>query len=161
LVPWRPTNVIPYAPLFFVPVTRLWHDAFHDAFPALADRFPRPRFERYFRDVVVARDDVWVVERQARVVGFMALRGDYLSHLFVDPAHQRTGVGTALVTHAMRVSPEGLSLHVSAANARALRFYGRLGFSVGAGVAACSREGDPLEVRWAPDAGAPRRAAPG
>ena len=49
--------------------------------------------------------DVWVAERDGRVIGMCALedRGDrwHMEHVWVEPAAHGHGVGRALVTHAL------------------------------------------------------------
>jgi GNAT superfamily N-acetyltransferase len=79
---------------------------------------------------VLAECEVRVAELGGRVVGFAALRGSWLEHLYVDPGHQGLGVGSALLEWAMRARGDGLDLRVFEANERAVRFYERHGFSL-------------------------------
>jgi GNAT superfamily N-acetyltransferase len=76
--------------------------------------------------------DVWVAERDGRIVGMCALedRGDRwgLEHVWVDPPVHRTGVGTALVRHAL--AQARLRKHVVVeliSDSFAVGFYERLG----------------------------------
>lgn len=57
----------------------------------------------------------------------LALKGDVLDQLFVDPAAHGTGVGTALMDHAKALRRHGVTFHVHGGNARARRFYEREG----------------------------------
>ena len=41
-----------------------------------------------------------VAEAGGTVVAFLALDGDEIDHLYVDPAHHRQGFGAALLAHA-------------------------------------------------------------
>jgi ribosomal protein S18 acetylase RimI-like enzyme len=82
----------------------------------------------WIEHVVVAECEVWVAEAAGRVVGFAALRGDWLDHLYVAPAFQAGGMGRALLDIAKRERPEGLHLHVFQQNTEAIRFYERHGF---------------------------------
>jgi putative acetyltransferase len=41
--------------------------------------------------------EAWVAEEQGHVVGWVAVRGDYLDALYVDPDHARRGIGTHLL----------------------------------------------------------------
>ena len=50
------------------------------------------------------------------------------------PERWGSGVGTALIAAAKRISPKGLDLDVNIDNARAIAFYGKEGFVIsGAG----------------------------
>jgi ribosomal protein S18 acetylase RimI-like enzyme len=74
---------------------------------------------------------VWVFERgDGGVVGFAALDGETLSHLYVDPAAQHRGVGGALLAHAKARRPGGFTFSVFQENVRARRFYERRGCRV-------------------------------
>lgn len=61
--------------------------------------------------------------------------GDWLLHkLYIEPAHQRTGLGSALITAVLREAAQSgakhLSLRVNRANAPAIDTYRRHGFVV-------------------------------
>lgn len=66
-------------------------------------REPRPMVEDYGE--VIARHEVTVAERDSASVGFVVLipddpEGFLLDNVAVDPAHEGTGVGRALLRHA-------------------------------------------------------------
>jgi putative acetyltransferase len=63
----------------------------------------------------------------ATIVGFIALVGNQVGGLFVDPAFQGEGIGRLLVDHARSLHAE-LELEVFAKNTGARRFYERYGF---------------------------------
>lgn len=67
------------------------------------------------------------VDADDRALAFMLLDGGHMEALFVDPDARGTGVGRALVEHALRRHP-GLSTDVNEQNAQAIGFYERLGF---------------------------------
>ena len=80
----------------------------------------------YFSDIVLAQDTVWMAAR-GDILGFCAFHDEWLDHLYVDPEHQRLGIGSALldiVTKQNRV----LNLWVFQKNTAAIRFYERHGF---------------------------------
>ncbi len=77
----------------------------------------------FVRDVLFVRDEVWVAEHEGRVVGFAAIHDDLLGHLYVDPAAQGLGAGSALFAQVQARRPEGFSFWVFQENARARRFY--------------------------------------
>jgi GNAT superfamily N-acetyltransferase len=76
----------------------------------------------------VERHRLWVWERDGEIAGFVGVDGDLVSHLYVAPAAQGRGFGTALLDHAKTVSPERLELWVFQRNEGARRFYERHGF---------------------------------
>jgi GNAT superfamily N-acetyltransferase len=86
----------------------------------------------------------------AEMVGFSAVKDGWLDHLYVHPARQGAGIGSALLERAMSESPEGLTLWAFAANHRAIALYGRARFvevlrTDGSG----NEEGEPdVQMRW-------------
>lgn len=96
--------------------------------------------------------DVWVAERDGRIVGMCALedRGDRwgLEHVWVDPPAHRTGVGTALVRHALaKAQLRKRAVVELISDSFAVGFYERLGARYAGDVPA-------------PMPGAPRRMLP-
>jgi putative acetyltransferase len=67
-------------------------------------------------------DEVYVFEREGRIVGFAVLRGDELNGFYVAP-EQRRGVGATLFRHVQQERPERFGFWVFRDNARARRFY--------------------------------------
>lgn len=78
--------------------------------------------------VVLAECEVWVAEAGGRVVGFAALSGAWLDHLYVDPGHQDAGIGSELLGRAVEAGAR--DLRVFAQNEAAARLYERHGFTV-------------------------------
>ena len=72
---------------------------------------------------------VEVAEGGGVVVGFSAVHADWLDHLYVDPAWQGRGVGSALLARAQAARPGGLQLWVFEPNVGAQRLYARAGFA--------------------------------
>ncbi|MEU9758060.1 GNAT family N-acetyltransferase [Streptomyces althioticus] len=85
---------------------------------------------RWVRDVVLKRCRTWVAVRRAEIVGYAALDGDMLDHLYLRPDVRRQGIGTLLLDEVRRHGPEGLVLHVFQQNIGARAFYERHGFTV-------------------------------
>jgi putative ABC transport system substrate-binding protein len=82
----------------------------------------------YFRDVILVKNDVFVADMNGRCVGFIAIAGDLIDQLYVDPASQRQGVGTSLIAYAKELSPLGLHLFTLEVNANGRAFYETNGF---------------------------------
>lgn len=101
-------------------------------------------------DAVVVRDsympaaDITVAERDGVVAGFIALLGDLVGGLFVDPALHRSGAGRALIEDAARRKGR-LEVEVYAANPGARAFYSACGF-VEAGRRDTDDHGRPLPL---------------
>jgi putative acetyltransferase len=62
------------------------------------------------------------------IVGFLAAIGAHIDQLFVDPDHQRVGVGRALLGAMLERRLRPATLHVFAENIPARDFYERFGF---------------------------------
>lgn len=71
---------------------------------------------------------LWLaVDANDRPLAFMLVDGAHMEALFVDPACRGTGVGAALVRHALALHP-GMTTDVNEQNAQAIGFYERMGF---------------------------------
>lgn len=76
------------------------------------------------------RTELWVVEKEGRVVGFAGVSDSELTHLYIDPSAQNRGLGRALLDHVKSLRPERLELWVFQKNVAARRFYERHGFEL-------------------------------
>ena len=106
----------------------------------------RPRLGGWFLD----RAELWVAERDNRIVGFAGLHAGELTHLYVELAAQGAGVGATLLEHAKSLSDGELWLWVFQRNEGARRFYERHGFALDRltdGAENMEREPDAL-YRW-------------
>ena len=142
-----------YGSADFDAVNDLWRRSRLRAFPDLqARKGHTPEEDReYFRDVVLVRHDVWVAELDGRVAGFLAIAGDFIDQLYVDPDHQRKGLGRALIAHARGLSPSGLRLFTFQINHDGRAFYESQGFVVARLGVSPPPESEPdVEYRWRP-----------
>lgn len=133
-------------------VVRAWRKSRDDSQPWLEARMGHTHEDdlRFFGGTIAIENDVWVaVERE--IAGFLAIAGERLGWLYVDPASQRRGIGTALLDKAKALSPEGLTLFTHQRNERARAFYERRGFrAVKFGVSPPPESEPDLRYRWEP-----------
>lgn len=110
-------------------VVRLWRRSRDASQPWLEARMGHTAEDdlRFFRGTIAVENDVWVAV-DGEVAGFLAIKGDRLGWLYVDPAAQGRGIGSALLDKAKSLSPAGLALYTHQRNERARAFYERRGF---------------------------------
>jgi ribosomal protein S18 acetylase RimI-like enzyme len=137
----------------FDAVTRLWRAAREQAFPDF-QRAKGHTFEEdcnYFRDVILQNNDVWVMEVDNQVAGFLAIAGDFVDQLYIHPDFQRNGIGKILLDHARRLSPEHVWLYTLQINTNGRAFYEKNGFvAVRFGVSPAPESEPDVEYHWRP-----------
>ncbi|MGW6984426.1 N-acetyltransferase family protein [Streptomyces sp. NPDC054932] len=82
--------------------------------------------------VVLPDSRVWVAADCATqaILGFAALEGDMLEHLYLLPDARRRGIGARLLAEVREAAPDGLSLNVFQRNEDAIAFYVHHGFEL-------------------------------
>lgn len=143
----------PYRPEDFALINDLWRRARVAAFPDFQARKGHTVEEdrAYFRTVILIKHNVFVAEADGRAVGFMAIAGDFIDQLYVDPDSQRQGVGASLILSAEALSPSGLHLFTFETNASGRAFYEKHGFkATGFGTSPPPESEPHVEYRWAP-----------
>src|SRR5687768_10926160 len=86
--------------------------------PYLPDLHSDDDTRSWIRDVVLARDEVWVAAAGDRIDGFLVVHGDVLEHLYVAPRLHGGGVGSALFAKAKQLRPQGFRLWVFSGTCR-------------------------------------------
>jgi len=97
------------------------------AMPWLARPHTDDETRWWHANVLLPRGTAVVAECDGNLVGFADVGDGWLNALYVAPASQGTGVGSALFEHSMRLQPGGFDLWVFQRNTRALDFYARYG----------------------------------
>jgi|SRR5215203_1303229 len=134
-------------------VIALWHETKLDAYPYLPLEQSRTIEEdrRFFREVILPGSVLWVGFDRTALAGFLALQDSYIDRLYIHPAHQRRGVGSALMEQAKALSPAGLELHTHQKNTQARAFYERHGFTIAKLGISPPPESEPdIEYHWRP-----------
>jgi putative acetyltransferase len=107
-------------------VVDVWRKASELAHPFLTKQFLDTEADA-LRTVYLAHAKTLVVEIDTRVIGFIAMAGNEVAGLFLDPGFHGHGLGRALVD---KVAAEtgSLTVEVFEQNAIGRRFYERYGF---------------------------------
>jgi len=114
-------------------------------FPKLHTDLEDRAFVRRF----VESAETWVAINDGCVIGLACIDGDWLAHLYVDPAWHGRGAGTLLLARVKAERPNGFQLWTFQANSGARRFYERHG-CVAAEFTGGSRNEEKLpDVRYA------------
>ncbi len=104
-------------------ITEVHLDSRREAMPWLPVLHSREETIAYFAGDVLVHKEVLVAEVNELVVGFIALKEDYIDHLYTAPSYQEQGIGDKLLAVAKKLRPGGLRLWTFQRNARAGRFY--------------------------------------
>lgn len=103
---------------------------------------------RFVRRSLLAEQRVAVATIRDNVVGFAAVKDDWLEQLYLDPAWTGRGIGSRLLRH-VTTGMTHVKLFCFEANAGARRFYERHGFTAEAfGDGSRNEEGLP-DIRYA------------
>ena len=65
---------------------------------------------RWFKEIVFPSSEVWVADSGGGVSALMVLDQEWIAQFYVDPVSAGSGIGEALLQHAMRLRPTGLKL---------------------------------------------------
>ena len=132
---------------------RAWHSGFADAAPAAfvrewqARQFEQEWYPKYWPDMTVAEVD-------GVLLGLVQPMKDEVNGLWVDPAAQGRGVGTALLRHGeLAIAAAGFDrawLTCSGFNPKARRFYVARGYRE-TGCESKARAGGVVEEIWTYD----------
>ena len=120
------TVIRPYTEDDLGEVLDVWYQASLVAHSFLTEEFLATE-RRQVAEHWLPMAETMVYETEGRVVGFLALIGNEVGAIFVDPNFQRRGIGRALMDRA-RDSRPFLELNVLEANATGRGFYDAYGF---------------------------------
>jgi putative acetyltransferase len=103
-------------------------DSRREAMPWLPMLHSRVDAVAYFAGHVLLHEQVFVAELDQIIVGFIAMDGGHVDHLYVAPTYQHRGIGHQLLDMVKTLHPDGLRLWTFQRNARARQFYEARGF---------------------------------
>ena len=109
-------------------VLNTWEAASLLAHPFLSQDFMDQERENIAR-VYMPITDTWVAEVDSQVAGFIALMGNEVGAIFLQPACHGKGIGKALMDKAQSLHGE-LEVEVFEANTIGRRFYDDYGFEL-------------------------------
>jgi len=135
----------------FDAVTILWRVAREKSLPDFQRKKGYFFYEdqNYFRDHVLTRNHVWVVEVDDHPVAFIAIVNEFIDQLYVHPDYQRRGIGKALLDFARERSPEHVWLYTLQVNVHARAFYEKNGFTAEKFGVSPPPESEPdVEYHW-------------
>ena len=118
----------PLQPLDLDGISRVHWRACRIAYRFMSWSYSEDEVRRWYAGKLEAWDWGQVVCAGDGVVAYLAAAGAHIDQLFVDPDHQRAGIGTALLGAMLERRLRPATLHVFARNAPARVFYERFGF---------------------------------
>ena len=109
-------------------VLSAWEIASKISHPFLSDDFFEQ--ERYnVSNFYLPNADIWVIEHNGKIIGFIALLGNRVGAVFVQPEFHGTGAGRALMDKAQELHGD-LHVEVFEANSIGCSFYQNYGFKL-------------------------------
>jgi GNAT superfamily N-acetyltransferase len=130
--------------------------AFAHVYPPEQYPYPNEAILRLWHETLANREvEVHVAEVDSEPAGVVSIRDEFLSQLYVLPAHQGKGVGSALHDHALeRLRERGVGrakLWTLAENDAGRRFYERRGWELTDATRVVPYPPRPLDVQYAKD----------
>ena len=150
---YRLVDLLPAESQIITALVAVWRVARADRLQFLTDLHSSDEDRAYLSGTVLPSNEVWVATCESAVAGFIAFGHGWVNQLYVAPAFQGRGVGTKLLSIAMRSSPT-LQLWAFEANLPAVRFYERRGFRVVERTDGSSNEAKRPDLRMLWDADA-------
>ncbi len=125
-------KIRPYSPADFDALTILWRISREKSLPKFQKEHGHFFYEDrdYFQENILVENRVWVLEdpESGLPAAFLAIKDDFIDHLYVHPDHWRKGLGERLLDFARTLSPRRLWLYTLQDNLNARAFYRKNGF---------------------------------
>lgn len=104
-----------------------WENATRLAHPFMTEEFLDQERDN-IPNLYLPNAETWVIEQEGQVIGFIALLGNEVGAIFVEPEFHDTGAGKALMDKAQELRGD-LEVEVFEANSIGRNFYQRYGFT--------------------------------
>ena len=105
-----------------------WEKATRLAHPFMSDKFIAQE-RKNVAEIYMPNTDTWVAESSGEVKGFIALMGNEIGAIFLQPSHHGKGIGRALMDKAQSLYGD-LVVDVFKENTIGLSFYSKYGFEL-------------------------------
>ncbi len=105
-----------------------WENASKVAHPFLKEEF-QAQERKNIPELYIPNADTWVVEVDDQVVGFIALIGNEVGAIFLQPAHQGKKIGKLMMDKAKELHGD-LEVEVFERNSIGRNFYAQYGFKL-------------------------------
>jgi putative acetyltransferase len=105
-----------------------WESATRLAHPFMTDEFLAQE-RKNTAEIYLPNTDTWVIEIDGEVTGFIALMGNEVGALFLQPEHHGKGAGKALIDKAKALHTS-LEVEVFSENSIGRSFYSKNGFEL-------------------------------
>lgn len=122
------TIIRKYSEADLIAVMSAWENASEIAHPFLPDEFVA-KVRHDIPTLYLPNAETWVADIGGQVVGFIALLGNEIGALFVEPDFHGVGAGKALMDKAQQLQGD-LEVEVFKENASGRKFYSRYGFEL-------------------------------
>lgn len=118
----------PLEPADVKAISGVHHRACLIAYAFMNWRYPIDEVERWYAGKFAEWSWTLAALDADVITGFIALRGRHIDQLYVDPLHQRRGIGSLLLGQAIESASGRITLDVFEDNLGARAFYERHGF---------------------------------
>lgn len=126
-------------------VMNIWLSANIDAHSFISADYWRSQFDTV--KSLIPQAEVYVSEKNGRVIGFIGSVDCYIAGIFVNKSDRSSGVGTELL-NIVKANKNILNLSVYAKNEPAIRFYKKEGFHIDAHSMDEETKEDECTMRW-------------
>jgi putative acetyltransferase len=103
-----------------------WESATRLAHPFMTNKFLAQERKNTV-EIYLPNTDTWVIEIDEKVVGFIALMGNEVGAIFLQPEHHGKGAGQVLMDKARELHGD-LEVEVFSENTIGRKFYSKYGF---------------------------------
>lgn len=121
-------NIRPYIDSDLEAVLSSWEVATRLAHPFMTDDFIAQE-RKNVAEIYMPNTDTWVVELDGNVEGFIALMGNEVGAIFLQPDFHGKGAGKALMDKAQEIHGD-LEVEVFKENSIGRKFYAQYGFEL-------------------------------